>query len=82
MSFFTYILFSEKLNKHYIGHTDNLDRRLVEHNSRQCSSTKSGVPWKLIFFKEFSTNSESVNFEIKIKSMKSSKFIEELIIKG
>ncbi|MGA7721169.1 MAG: GIY-YIG nuclease family protein [Ignavibacteriaceae bacterium] len=79
MGYFTYILYSEKLNKHYIGHTKNIERRLFEHNSLQSSSTKSGAPWLLVFLKEFSTNSESIKFELKIKSMKSRKFIDELI---
>ncbi|MDR3626856.1 MAG: GIY-YIG nuclease family protein [Ignavibacteriaceae bacterium] len=82
MSFFTYILYSEKLDKFYVGHTNNLIRRFNEHNSFQSSSTKSGVPWKLVFSKEYSTNSESIKMELKIKTMKSRKFIEGLVAKG
>ncbi len=79
MNFYTYILFSEKLSKYYIGHTNNMNRRLSEHNSKQCSSTKSGTPWKLAYLKEFSTNSEAAIYEMKLKSMKSRKYIEWLI---
>ncbi len=73
MSFYTYILLSEKLSKYYIGHTKDMDRRLSEHNSKQCSSTKIGTPWKLAYLKEFSTNSEATKYEMKLKSMKSRK---------
>ena len=31
--FFVYILFSNKLNRFYIGTTDNVEKRLLEHNS-------------------------------------------------
>ena len=79
MSFFTYILFSEKLNKHYIGHTNDIDRRISEHNSSHCSSTKFGVPWRLIYSKEFPTNSEAIILELKLKSMKNKKYIEWFI---
>jgi putative endonuclease len=82
MVFFTYILYSKKLNKFYIGHTNNIERRLHEHNSLQSSSTKSGVPWKLVFSKEFSNNSDSIRFELKLKSMRSRKFIEDIIASG
>jgi putative endonuclease len=82
MSFFTYILYSEKLDKFYVGHTNNLIRRFHEHNSFQSSSTKSGTPWELVFSKEFYTNSEANKFELKIKSMKSRKYIEEMISNG
>jgi putative endonuclease len=32
MEFFVYILFSSSLDKFYIGHTNDLDRRVYEHN--------------------------------------------------
>ncbi|MCL5027601.1 MAG: GIY-YIG nuclease family protein [Bacteroidetes bacterium] len=79
MSFFTYILSSEKLNKYYIGHTNNIQRRISEHNSSQSSSTKSGVPWQLVYCKEFSNITDAVKFELKLKSMKSKKYIKWLI---
>ena len=82
MSYFTYILYSKKLDRYYVGHTNNLDRRLFEHNSYQSSSTKIGVPWEVLYCKEFSTNSEANKFELKIKAMKSRKFIENLITIG
>ena len=77
--FFTYILFSLRKNKFYIGHTNDLKRRLFEHNSGQSPSTKSGIPWTLVYSKEFTSNSDAVKFEMKIKSMKSRKYIEDLI---
>jgi putative endonuclease len=49
MKFYTYILFSEKLNKHYIGQTTNVENRLKRHNNHQEKYTKKGTPWKLLF---------------------------------
>ncbi len=80
MKFFVYILYSEKVKRYYIGHTQNLERRLIEHNSGQNKSTKYGIPWKHVFTKEFSSRSEAMKYEIKIKRMKSKKFIENLIL--
>ena len=31
--YFTYILFSEKLNKYYVGQTSNPEQRLIDHNA-------------------------------------------------
>jgi putative endonuclease len=47
--FFVYILFSKKLNRYYIGTTDNVEKRLSEHNSRLYvnSFTTRGIPWEL-----------------------------------
>jgi putative endonuclease len=72
-------LFSEKLDKFYIGQTNDLERRINEHNSGFSKSTKAGIPWKLVYSKSFSTKSKAYVFERKIKSMKSRKFILDLI---
>ncbi|MEW5844426.1 MAG: GIY-YIG nuclease family protein [Bacteroidota bacterium] len=66
-SFTTYILFSNSKNKFYVGSTSDLQRRLSEHNSRQTKSTKFGVPWELIYFKESDTKSNAARLESKIK---------------
>jgi len=79
MNFYTYILFSEKFDKFYVGHTNDLDRRITEHNSGLSKSTKAGIPWKLVHSKSFTSKSEAYAFERKIKSMKSRKFIFDLI---
>jgi putative endonuclease len=77
--YYTYILKSEKTNKLYIGHTENLERRLFEHNSNQSKSTKNKGPWKLIFSKEFSTRSDAMKFELKLKSIKNKDYLLENI---
>ena len=66
-SFFTYILFSNSKNKFYVGSTNDLQRRLLEHNSKQTKSTKFGVPWELIYFKESDTKSNATRLESIIK---------------
>ena len=58
-----YILFSEKLNKYYKGQTQNLKDRLYRHNAGQERYTKTGVPWKLIFFTTKPTLSEAMILE-------------------
>jgi putative endonuclease len=46
---FTYILFSDKLNKYYIGACVNLERRLYEHNIGHSKFTGIGMPWKIAY---------------------------------
>ena len=45
---FTYILFSEKLNK-YVGSTTDLERRLIEHKRGKEKFTSLGLPWILTY---------------------------------
>jgi putative endonuclease len=76
---FTYILFSAKINSYYVGSTNNLVDRLKRHNSGRSTFTKKGLPWILIYKKEYSTKSEAYQAELYIKSQKSRKYIEDLI---
>jgi len=48
--FYVNILISLKDKKFYIGFTNNLKRRLNEHNSGKNISTKSRLPLKLIYY--------------------------------
>ncbi len=79
MAFYTYILYSEKLDRYYVGSTGDLEERLTYHNSGYAKYTKKGVPWKLAYKEEYSTRSEAVSREMAIKKKKSRKYIEWLI---
>ena len=76
--FTTYILLSSSKNRYYVGHSNEIDHRFIEHNSGQTKSTKYGIPWKLVFTKDFSTKSEAVQLEIKIKKRGAERFLNDL----
>ncbi|MHB8930012.1 MAG: GIY-YIG nuclease family protein [Melioribacteraceae bacterium] len=65
-----YILLSNKDNKRYIGFTDNLQRRLTEHNSGKVKSTKNRIPLEVIYTEEFVLKSDAMKREKQIKSKK------------
>ncbi len=48
--FYVYVLKSEKSGQWYTGSTGNLRKRLSQHNLGQSNWTKSGIPWKLIYY--------------------------------
>ena len=64
--YFTYIIQSNKNNTWYYGSTDNLDRRLYEHNAGQNKSTKNKGAWKLILKRPFESRLEALRFELKL----------------
>ena len=68
---FMYILFSEKVNKYYIGACIDLERRLHEHNIGHSKFTSTGIPWRLKYKEEFETVQEAKRRELTIKKMKS-----------
>jgi len=48
--YYVYILKGLLNGKLYIGSTDNLKRRVIEHNRGKVASTKSALPWRLIYY--------------------------------
>jgi len=45
----TYVLYSLKDHKNYIGYTTNLEKRIEDHNAGKTTSTAPRRPLKLIF---------------------------------
>ncbi len=65
--FFVYILKSLKDNDFYIGSTDNLRRRIGEHNSGRSISTKSRIPFKLIYYEAYLSENDARKREHNLK---------------
>ncbi len=68
--YYFYILYSERKDCFYYGHSANVKVRLKRHNEGWSSSTKSGIPWKLVFFEEYKTKSEAIKREMKLSDGK------------
>ena len=83
MPYYLYILFSEKIDKYYIGYTQNTAERLKFHNSEQNRIwTKRGQPWVLKRFVSYTVKSDAMRAEKRLKSLKSRIVIEEVIRSG
>jgi putative endonuclease len=67
MNYCTYILRSQVNGKFYCGISNGIEKRLKEHNAGKCCSTKSGIPWELVFLSEFENRKEAHDLEIKSK---------------
>ena len=76
---FMYILYSEKLDKYYIGACINMERRLYEHNIGHSKFTSLGIPWKLVYSEVFESLEAAKKRELQVKKRKSRKYIEELL---
>ena len=79
---YCYILYSEKTDSFYVGSTTNLEDRLKRHNSGRSTYTKKGMPWRVVYTKEYPTRAEAYRTEMYIKAQKSRKYIEQLINKS
>ena len=77
---FTYIIYSESLDKFYIGHTcESLDERLRKHLSQHKGYTSKVKDWKIIYSEIFENKSDAYKKELEIKSWKSKTKIKKLI---
>lgn len=66
--FWVYDIRSTTRNYIYIGLTDNLDRRLYQHNSGRNKTTRAYAPFVLIHSETFDTRPEAHSREIYLKS--------------
>lgn len=76
---YVYILQSDKNGRYYIGSTNNLVRRLVEHNSGQTKSLKNLLPMRLVFSKGYEEVGKARKMELHLKKLKSRVIIEKVI---
>ncbi len=79
MSYF-YILFSETLDKFYIGHTtEQLEERLRKHLSNHSGYTSKTKDWMIVYFEEYQSKSLAYRRELEVKKWKSKIRINKLI---
>ncbi len=73
-----YILKSQKYKKSYVGYTNDINRRLEEHNNRESNFTSKYAPWDLFYTETFVSRIEAINREKYLKSKKGRKFMKNL----
>jgi putative endonuclease len=80
MSYYVYILESNKDGRHYIGSTTNVEKRLLYHNLEKQRSTKNRIPFKFIYNQKCSDKKTALQREKQIKSYKGGEAFKKLII--
>lgn len=76
-----YILISEKdSTRYYIGLTDDLQRRLGEHNGASVGYGKRYAPWRVETFTTFYNDEQAIAFEKYLKSGSGFAFLKKRLI--
>jgi len=65
--YYVYVIQSEKDGSTYIGYTEDLVKRIKEHNQGKTKSIKHKIPYKLIHTEEFNSKTEARKRELKLK---------------
>ncbi|MCP4267192.1 MAG: GIY-YIG nuclease family protein [Candidatus Brocadiaceae bacterium] len=79
--YWVYVIQSERDSWTYTGHTNNVKRRLHDHNRGKMKSTRYRGPFKTTYTEEFSNRSDAMKREKFLKSGKGRQIREELVKK-
>jgi putative endonuclease len=77
--FYTYVLQSLKDLNLYVGYTNNLVKRVEEHNKGRVPSTKNRLPLKLIYWEGCLNQQDATKREKYLKTSWGKRFIKNRI---
>ncbi len=80
--FYTYVLMSQKDKEFYTGVTNNLKRRLEQHNAKLVLSTKHRVPLKLVYFEACLDKNDAYRREKYLKTGMGKRFLKNRLKGG
>jgi putative endonuclease len=79
LKYFVYVLLSLKNSHLYIGYTNNLVKRLVEHSKGKVNSTKPFLPYRLIYTEKFNNSKDALLREKELKTTEGRRFLKQFI---
>lgn len=77
MSVFVYALYSATSNQIYVGISEDIARRIKEHNSGKSKFTKSYRPWTFFYSEEFENYSYAREREKHLKNSTGKTYLRE-----
>ncbi len=79
--YIVYVLKSKTFpSKHYVGITQNLERRLKEHNNDKSIYTRKYTPWRIETYITFSDQGRTIKFEKYLKEGSGHAFLKKRLI--
>ena len=74
-----YVIRSDSHQTRYVGVTENIGRRLQEHNAGRCRYTRGRRPWSLLYVEDFNDLGSARGREIFLKSGQGRKFLDSIL---
>jgi len=68
LMFYVYVLKSKTSGKWYTGSTNDLRKRLRQHNNGQSTWTKRGILWEVIYYEACLNEEDARSRELYLKS--------------
>ena len=69
MAYFVYMILTKQKDNFtsYVGYTNDLTKRLLLHNNSRGAKFTKGRKWELIYYKKYSTKSNAMKGEYRLK---------------
>jgi putative endonuclease len=77
--FFVYVLLSQKDNNFYIGFSEDITKRLTDHNAGRKTSTKSRRPLELIYYEAHLSKDDALRREAYFKTTKGKSTLKQIL---
>ncbi|MBL7072880.1 MAG: GIY-YIG nuclease family protein [Candidatus Omnitrophica bacterium] len=77
--YFVYVLKSLKDDKFYIGFSEDVKRRIKDHNSGKVLSTKDRRPFKLIYYEAHLSKKDALRRENYFKTTKGKTTLKQIL---
>ena len=74
--FYAYVLKSINHDFLYKGHCENLEKRLIQHNSWMTTSTRPYLPFTIIYYESFETMEEAIAREKYFKTAAGRRYLK------
>ncbi|PJC65468.1 MAG: excinuclease ABC subunit C [Candidatus Colwellbacteria bacterium CG_4_9_14_0_2_um_filter_50_12] len=74
--YYVYVLLSKKDDELYIGYTQDLERRIEEHNTKKNFSTKSRLPLLLVYVEACLNEEDAKRRENYLKTTQGRRFLK------
>ena len=65
---FVYLIQSSIDNTYYIGFTEDIKKRVAEHNQGKTKSIKHKIPYKLVYFEGYANKTIARKRELELKN--------------
>ncbi|MDO8604835.1 MAG: GIY-YIG nuclease family protein [bacterium] len=77
--YYTYVLQSESTKHFYVGYTNDLKRRFLEHQENKSLSTKNRGPWRLVYYEASTSKTDALIRENYLKTAWGKRYIKNRI---
>ena len=75
--YYAYVLKSIEHAYFYKGHCENLEKRILQHNSGMTESLRPYIPFKIVYSENFITEAEAIAREKYFKSAAGRRFLKK-----